>query len=300
MTQVNAYETGRADFQLSAKGLVIPYSVFALSGLPGETLELTIRDTTSGAKFQYRFGESIQTVTAGKPFGVKLPALPGTYPLRLERAADGHTMKLNLFVMQPASRAVKGRLNGYRIGDYPQATGKKAALYPKPRGFIELTEDNGSTQLSPHFTLAQFPSKQASGYPKYLIVRERLVLKLELLLEELNLSGKPVKGFVIMSGYRTPFYNAAIGNVPFSRHVWGGAADIYIDDSPKDGMMDDLNGDGKINVGDSRWLYDFVEKLYGQTFYEPFRGGLGLYRSNSAHGPFVHIDVRGHRARWGH
>ena len=29
-------------------------------------------------------------------------------------------------------------------------------------------------------------------------------------------------------------------------------------------------------------------------------GGVGIYRANRAHGPFVHIDVRGARARWGH
>jgi len=28
-------------------------------------------------------------------------------------------------------------------------------------------------------------------------------------------------------------------------------------------------------------------------------GGVGIYPANSAHGPFVHIDVRGTRARWG-
>jgi len=28
-------------------------------------------------------------------------------------------------------------------------------------------------------------------------------------------------------------------------------------------------------------------------------GGVGIYHATSAHGPFVHIDVRGTRARWG-
>jgi hypothetical protein len=27
--------------------------------------------------------------------------------------------------------------------------------------------------------------------------------------------------------------------------------------------------------------------------------GVGIYRGSRAHGPFVHIDTRGHRARWG-
>lgn len=28
-------------------------------------------------------------------------------------------------------------------------------------------------------------------------------------------------------------------------------------------------------------------------------GGAGMYKANSARGPFVHVDVRGSRARWG-
>ena len=27
-------------------------------------------------------------------------------------------------------------------------------------------------------------------------------------------------------------------------------------------------------------------------------GGAGIYRDNGAHGPFIHIDVRGNPARW--
>jgi len=63
-----------------------------------------------------------------------------------------------------------------------------------------------------------------------------LLLKLERLLEELN---------------------KAIGNVSYSRHQWGGAADIFIDG------------------------------LFGKSFYEPYHGGLGQYLGNQAHGPLV-------------
>jgi hypothetical protein len=55
-------------------------------------------------------------------------------------------------------------------------------------------------------------SKQPGGYPKYLVLRERLLLKLEMLLEEAARAGLPVTTFQIMSGYRTPYYNRSIGN----------------------------------------------------------------------------------------
>jgi uncharacterized protein YcbK (DUF882 family) len=100
-----------------------------------------------------------------------------------------------------------------------------------------------------------------------------------------------------MSGYRTPYYNHAIGDVLYSMHQWGSAADIFID-SRSPGMMDDLNHDGRVDVDDSRLLYDAIERMMGEPAFARLEGGLGFYRGTSAHPPFVHVDVRGVRARW--
>jgi len=64
-------------------------------------------------------------------------------------------------------------------------------------------------------------------------------------------------------------------------------------------MMDDLNGDGNIDYKDALVLYDLIDGLSGEENYRVFIGGLGWYKKNHIHGPFVHIDVRGFRARWG-
>jgi hypothetical protein len=153
--------------------------------------------------------------------------------------------------------------------------------------------------VSPHFRLGQFPAKQAGGYPKYLVVREQLLLKLELLLERVNERGVTADSFTIMSGYRTPFYNATIGNGRYSRHIYGGAADIFIDVSPVDDDMDDVNGDGMRDFRDAQWLYRLANELFREPAHSPLRGGLGVYRRTSAHGPFLHVDARAQRARWG-
>jgi hypothetical protein len=87
--------------------------------------------------------------------------------------------------------------------------------------------------------------------------------------------------------------------VKYSRHVWGGAADVFVDENPRDGMMDDLNADGAHDYRDAAVLYELVDGLYDKPFYAPFVGGLGRYKKTAAHGPFVHVDVRGFRARWG-
>ena len=65
------------------------------------------------------------------------------------------------------------------------------------------------------------------------------------------------------------------------------------------GVTSSKDGDGGADLGDARLLAAIVERLSGSSWYRPFEGGLGLYRGNRAHGPFLHVDVRGHRARWG-
>jgi uncharacterized protein YcbK (DUF882 family) len=146
--------------------------------------------------------------------------------------------------------------------------------------------------------LKQFLCKQAGEFPKYLVLNELLLLKLEFILEQVNKKGYCASTFNILSGYRTPHYNKLIGNVQYSRHLWGGAADIYIDENPRDDMMDDLNKDGLIDYKDARILYKIIDDMFGESWYEKYKGGLGRYKKTTKHGPFVHVDVRGFRARW--
>ena len=123
--------------------------------------------------------------------------------------------------MVPANAVRNGYLNDYRIGHYPPPL-RNLSAYKAPIGFIEVTPANISTLISPHFTLGQFLCKQAGGYPKYLVLQPALLSKLEGLLLEVNDRGIKTDSFVVMSGYRTPYYNAAIANVPSSYHVYGG------------------------------------------------------------------------------
>jgi uncharacterized protein YcbK (DUF882 family) len=104
--------------------------------------------------------------------------------------------------------------------------------------------------------------------------------------------------FGVLRGYRTPFYNRSIGNrTTFSRHLYGDAADIYIDENG-DGSMDDLNGDRKINREDARYLARIVGQVEESSAFTRFLGGIGLYRSRANHGPFIHVDARGTPTRW--
>jgi len=282
---------------------VVPYRVFAIFAMPGEEIPLRVLTPlpqppvvlSTGAAS----GASPVPARRGVGWTWKAPSRPGLYPLSLENPVTGSSMTLQIFVMVPASEIRGGALNGYRIGHYPSTPLRGLAIYQPPGGFVEVSPENLDTPVAPHFTLGQFLCKQPGAFPKYLVLREKLLLKLEFLLAEVNRRGLRAESFFVMSGFRTPSYNRAIGNVPYSRHQWGGAADIFIDESPKDGVMDDLNGDGKVDTRDADLLFELADGLVEKESYPSLTGGLGLYGATSNHGPFVHVDTRGFPARWG-
>ena len=159
-----------------------------------------------------------------------------------------------------------------------------------------MTTDTIRTKLSRHFELRQFLCKQPGGFPKDVALSEPLILKLERIIEALDRAGHDVDTLTIMSGYRTPFYNEGLGNVHDSQHTAGTAADIFVDEKI-DGRMDDLDGDGVVTRDDAIWLFKLVDRMDRMPA-ALFPGGLGDYGATAAHGPFVHVDVRGRLARW--
>lgn len=274
----------------------IPHREFALFHLPGEDVTIRVAGASSG---EYRLLLDGAELNEEAPGGWRWSA-PGVAGLSRAEIThrSGETMHLNLFVQRPLSDVKDGYLNGYRIGHYPKPAVGAPAFHQPPLGLIEVTEDLLDVQVSPHFTLGQFLCKQQPDHwPKYLALQPPLVIKLELLLEEVNRRGIRTDSLFVMSGYRTPWYNRSIGNVPFSRHVWGAAADIFID-TKGDGRMDDLTGNGSSGLTEARIL----QRIVAETFADPpsprLVGGLGLYGPRPHRGPFIHVDVRGEEARW--
>ena len=294
-----AFVADRLSFSVRVKDEVSSHRVLGVFVAPGEELEIEVLDG-SQSPIGYRLEVTAGSVDGGTTgrWTWHTPAAKGLHPLRIVRAGSREVMILNVFVTVPYQKLEGEQLSGYRIGSYPQMPFRGLSIYLPPPGFVEVTSENRTVPVSPHFTLGQFVCKQAGGYPKYVVLRERLLLKLELLLERMNEQGYAAETFHVMSGYRTPSYNKGIGNVKYSRHIYGDAADIFIDERPRDGMMDDLNGDGSIDAADADILRDTVEEMVPKPWYEPFIGGLGRYQKKSHRGPFVHVDTRGFRARW--
>lgn len=219
------------------------------------------------------------------------PSNSGNHELKIFEADGSLSRVLTLFVLEPSTSVdSRGYLGKYRIGFYPKNT---------PKGFIKLKKGEGKLAVSPNFKVGQFLCKQQpDAWPKYLLVSEDNLIRLETLLDDLNQNqNAEADTLFVMSGFRTPFYNTAIGSAKFSRHMYGDAADVYLDTKPRDGVMDDINGDGQITKADANFMYDYAQSLFKKEGLK--QGGIGSYKANAVHGPFIHVDARGRAARWG-
>ena len=201
---------------------------------------------------------------------------------------------------RPFEDKVNGHIGRYLMGFWPGERGRVTKLaYQNPAGFIEVTLANQTTPISEHFRLRDFITHDQGGtWPKYLVLREQLVDKLELVIQQLEKSGVVVRRMSVMSGFRTPQYNGpgGDGRSGVSRHMYGDAADVFVDNDG-DGRMDDLNHDGRVDYRDARVILAAAEHV--ERLHPDLAGGVGVYRATAAHGPFAHVDVRGWRARWG-
>ena len=231
-------------------------------------------------------------------FGDSLLRTPGVHAVR----DSGVSGSLALITMRAFAEKLGGKIGEYRMGFWPGERRKAlSTVYANPEGFIEVTPENADTYVSEHFRLRDFLTHDQQGvWPKYLVLRAPLVDKLELVISQLEARGTPVRRMSVMSGFRTPQYNARggerSGRSRVSRHMYGDAADVFVDNDG-DGRMDDLNRDGRIDYRDARVILEAVEQV--ERMHGDLVGGVGVYRATRAHGPFAHVDVRGTRARWG-
>jgi hypothetical protein len=297
-TSADTFDTKAADFAITFHDEASAYKDTSMVVMPGASVVLKAVGGPPG-DYTLSAGDGIAVQQGVRQWKWTAPDRPGTYLMKIDGPAKKDTIALHAFVMVPAGAVKNGLLNGYRIGSYPPKPLKGNPIYMPPPGFIEVTKENQDTKVSPHFVLKQFLCKEdtSKSFPKYVVLKERLLLKLEAVLERVNESGVKVDTLHVMSAYRTPYYNQAIGDVLYSMHQWGSAADIYIDPSKKDRMAD-LNGDGQVDIQDSKFLYDQIERMLAEKDFGKFQGGIGFYPGTSAHPPFVHVDVRGTAARW--
>lgn len=134
-----------------------------------------------------------------------------------------------------------------------------------------LKEEKTNLQVSKNFNISEM--EYYDKVPANLLDNAKEVLSnLQVLRDACG------KSITIMSGYRSPARNEAVGGATKSQHMEGNACDIKVKDmDPKDvaALIEKLIKDGKMK-----------------------QGGLGIYpRATIAEG-WVHYDTRGVRARW--
>jgi Peptidase M15 len=282
--------------------LSLAQPAFAGDARPSARAELIVTDTLRGrsGKLMARFLPYLAQLDIpilSAMLGDSVTRTPGVHVLR-----DSSESPLFTFItLRPFSDKVQGRVGGYRMGYWPfERRRVRSDAYAGLDGFIEVTPENQDTWVSEHFRLRDFLTKdQRDVWPKYLVLDTKLVDKLELVIEDLVSRGFDVRHLSVMSGFRTPQYNrkgVGRGRADASRHQYGDAADVFVDND-RNGRMDDVNRDGRVDTRDARIVLGAVDRVEAQ--YPGLVGGAGVYAATRGHGPFTHIDARGTRARWG-
>ncbi len=260
---------------------------------PGQPLPA---DLPAGAVATYSSGARAESSAV-----LRAPERTGIWSLAI---ALGNAIRpvadFSVITLLPASQKKAGRIGLYYIGSWPAGRASLKADYTPPSGFIEVNPSDQNTRLSDHFRIRDFlPHDQQAVWPKYIVVKMKLVDKLELVVDDLRAHGIRIDGVKVLSGFRTPQYNRRGGDprgrAALSRHMYGDAADIFIDNDGN-GAMDDLNHDGRVNIDDARVILAAVNRV--EAAHPSLIGGCGVYSGTSAHGPFTHIDTRGYPARW--
>lgn len=296
---VAAFSAENANFSVVYENLKIPLKTFSIFVLPREEIKISIAEEDRNQSYEIELGGKIYE--SATSFNWKAHAENGHYEatIRAKNSDSSNSkIKINVFVLHPSSEKNGQYLEDFRIGYYPQIPAAKKDNYSKPSGFLKIEESMLDLKLTPHFKMKQFLTKQSKELPQFIAIQESLLLKLEFFLEEVNNAGYKADTFGIVSLYRSPYFNKKLGNnTDLSRHIFGDAADIYIDNTGND-WMDDLNGDGDSNLEDSKILYDLAQKFDNKEEFAHLQGGLSSYKGNGVRGPFIHIDTRGFHISW--
>jgi uncharacterized protein YcbK (DUF882 family) len=274
-----------------------------LHPLRGESGDIRFVSALPGSRFVEAPGGADVVIEGQDATPFIAPQDPGIYDFAVQMDnAQKPIEDISIITLVPRSVKRGGQIGSYRLGTWPFETSltRRTDRYAPPRGFIQVTPQNQDFQVSSHFRIRQFLTKdQYSVWPKYLLLDPLLLDKLELTIDELRREGVRVEHVHVMSGFRTPTYNRGGGNTQgranLSRHMYGDASDVYVDNN-QDGYPDDITGDGRVTVADAEKFAAAAERV--ENAHGSLVGGIGIYPACCGHGPFTHVDVRGFRARW--
>ncbi len=230
---------------------------------------------------------------AGREFSFTLPRSHGIFTLTARNGSS--IQQWAVIVPVQGCRMRTATLNSYPMGFFGGT--ESVTRRNIPDRFIELNGETIGTRLSTHFAMNDFLCTIRGDWPQYMALDLQLVQKLEALLAEVKNLYPEARELHIISGFRTPAYNASIGNeTDNSLHLYGKAADFWIEGWPANNLMDDVDRNKRIDVYDGEYVIGLIRALEARG--DVAAGGASAYRWTESHGPYVHVDTRGSAARW--
>lgn len=104
-----------------------------------------------------------------------------------------------------------------------------SAQYLPPARFVDLETTDPGLELAPNFALDEY---MVAWKGRWGVMQPHAVEGVQAVRDDV---GGPVS---VNSGYRSPAYNEAVGGVTYSRHQYGDAADLDVDDMSADALAD--------------------------------------------------------------
>ena len=148
---------------------------------------------------------------------------------------------------------------------YPDPYGG-SAQYARPTRFVDLYDADPDLAVADNFVLDELMSWRKGQYGVY---QSHVVEHLQAIRDA---SGGSIS---VNSGYRSPGYNAGVGGVTHSRHMYGDAADMNPSAVSLDRLADlcEAEGAGYIGMYSSFVHCDWRDDALDPAFYEGSRGG---------------------------
>jgi uncharacterized protein YcbK (DUF882 family) len=265
--------------------------------LPNDTVDFPLEVQGDPGALAYEWVRLDDSVAASerRPLAgsaMTAPPEPGFYQLALVRGTVRRIVRgLTISVLVPFEAKQGATIDGYRIGTF-LAERRGGEGKDLPAGFVKVTAELRDVPLTKHLRVGDFLVRDGQPqWPRYTAISPRVLDKVELVVAAVaRMRGDSEEVKVLLdvhSGFRSPSYNRTVPRAARdSRHQYGDAIDVAID----------ANGDGRLTASDTKLVARAVEAV--EREHPDLVGGMGLYTSRRYNQPYVHIDVRGTRARW--
>ncbi|MFA4984956.1 MAG: D-Ala-D-Ala carboxypeptidase family metallohydrolase [Candidatus Brocadiia bacterium] len=313
LADTTPFESPRFQIDFTASAPRKQYRMYIASGsafvpLPDSEATICVKKSVNGPSVSGKFtGPFPNFSIESDTLKFTTPTKAGAHAISFVSGED--TLVLNCLVPEYAPDARKGIALGVKIGAYPNPKGgtermsKNIECYDAPTYFVRIDSTTESLPLAPSIRVGDLVAITSKENPtrhvNFAPADYTLIFKVDLAWRKFHKSHPSIPSWRLVSWFRTPRHNRLERGGTYSRHIYGDAVDIIVDQNG-DLRMDDINGDGKSNFADALEIAKVFEQMEwtGDVAF----GGVGAYDypSEQSMGAAVHTDTRGFWSRWGY